>query len=335
MEDEEQLFMQLSILQSEGLLDNSPEVFASLSARDAPLAERLQARLRRNQLLLNTPKGISQVVGQEANKGLNSLIGTVQRGYDSFTSSPPAPTDMIGRPGGLPQEAAPLDFSLQAIQDQLDPEAAARRQLQELQTREALAQTPGAFPESMGIQQDAAAQYNPLLGEGLDTMALQQQAAVEGNTSIAERVALLDARGLVKGDLLAQQQAFAAAQGQDASLAVDRLNLQRTLQNLQLQQTPQVADYLGAAAQGAQMPAIGSQPANVLQNLQLTQQVAPEVQLPSLLPAARTNVNQRLASNSIEQSATLAQRKQQEKALELAFQDFRQNIARPLLSARR
>ena len=151
--------------------------------------------------------------------------------------------------------------------------------------------------------------------------ALQQQAQSEQQFSQAEA-----ARNALLVD---------AASQQGASI-VNQENLRRLGEQLALQQVPQVAtNSLNNAAAFAQQPQIGSAPANVTQSLALTQALAPQTQVPSLQPAARTNIAQRQRANNIDQNAQANLQRQQIKALELAMKQFQTQIARPILSERR
>ena len=126
-----------------------------------------------------------------------------------------------------------------------------------------------------------------------------------------------------------------SARDQGASIA-NQENLRRLGEQLALQQVPQVAtNSLNNAASFAQTPQIGSAPANVTQTLGLTQALAPQVQVPSLQPTARTNINQRQRGARIDQAAQANLQRQQIKALELAMQQFQTQVARPILSERR
>ena len=299
---------------------NNLNIKRSVERQDSLDRARLEANARRDALQSGTQAPVQGVpefldpVGRALGQGLNQVATFPSRLLDNATQ-------VIGEAD-------------QALGDFIDPQAA----LNQLIVDENNAQIndldfSSSINPSSGLDQFPAPQGTTPVPATVPNYTLPQSVGNPFDADLLAQARQQAAQAEQYNQLVNAQAALqvGAAQQQGANLA-NRENLQRLSQQISLQQVPQVANTLGAAAQLGQTPQIGGAPANVLQTLPLTQSVAPQVNIPSLAPAARTNISQRNSLDRKQESADNATRRQQLKALELAMQQFRNNIAAPILT---
>lgn len=248
---------------------------------------------------------------------LNSAGAAVR---DFVTSLPPAQApsrEML--PEAAPNSGQGPIADARAL---LDPQGQAAIELAALQAT-------GAVPVATGTGSPAT--LLPQLPSVPPTI-LPSPAATPGN--------LIPQLGTIVDPRIAQQaQAQAAIQrAQINQLFQQRqqVETERALQALALQQVPQDGrNNLANAAVNAVTPGISGQPANAADSVRLTQAIAPPVSIPNLLPVAQTNVRQRGQDLRTEQQAEEALLRERQRALELARQQFINDIAKPILARSR
>lgn len=278
------------------------------------------ARTRGNQTARDTVEGVGQLASSLG------LPNALEKYIDVNRNALSAVRDASFAPSRA------ITAADQFLTDTLTPERALQAALEQ-QSQAQLTSTDftgNIDPNAFGVSLDS---FNPGGGTASASAIGNQAAAFQQYQQSLEQAALeqqfnqaRDARNALLLDSARQQGADIANQE----------NLRRLGEQLALQQVPQVAtNSLNNAAAFAQTPQIGSAPANVTQSLALTQALAPQTQVPSLQPAARTNIAQRQRGANINQAAQARLQQQQLKALELAMQQFQTQIARPILSERR
>jgi hypothetical protein len=355
MEDDLDLLRNITILSLSGD-PRADEILRQLNQVDPARAQAIQRQVQVRQNILegpaqrfgteeqrSAPNAFRDAVNSGARSVGNFLNDVFQSTQNLNVSRDPereadkaelqAASDLSRDTGGDPFQGAPnLPQAVQGIQDLIDPvgqaqqalvEANAAQQLQTEQLRAlqlanasvpTLAPTPASNPSGI---------TNP-------AVALQQE--TDALNYVANQNALINQYRQAQQ---AQQALLLDSANQQGVDIANRENLNRLREQISLIQTPQVGNFLNAAAAGAQTPTITGTPANVTQNLALTQAIAPQIQVPSLAAAAKTNINQQNRADRINQNAQEAQQKQQLRALQLAMKQFQTQIARPILTERR
>lgn len=324
---------------------------AFLAADDNPaVQEQARAYLEtlngyQNNPLVNTsPESFGTQIGQVLS-AYGQLAGRIGGTVAQLLEKIPArPADTFAGAGvddvvnAVPGQ---IQAGVQTLGDLLNPQGAAERFIAEQQAGQqdaqllaqqqalALGQAPALYagqgtgglldPNAPGQQaplysgQGTGGYEVPLPGLGPD---IQQQAAA----AAANQAGALNA-------LNQQEQLVSQLQLQRLQYVVQQEQLNREREMLGLLQVPQGnPNALGNAAAFSQAPAVGLGPNN-LTSLLPQQQSIGSVNLPSTLAATQTNINQRQRTARIEQPFVNASVQQQERALELARQQYIDNVA--------
>jgi hypothetical protein len=189
--------------------------------------------------------------------------------------------------------------------------------------------TPPASDQQAQIQ--ALQSLNVPAGLPPSSLAAQVQGTAQANqiASDAQRQQQLDAfNQQIQQAVIAQS----AAQGQ---LMQDQLQLRRLNDQIQLQVPVQVDDNLALASQFAQQAQASVNPANIQQNIATLAQLGQSAEVPSLVPTARANINQRIQTSNAQERVDGRLRQAELESLQLALQAFTRDTVRPILQDRR
>lgn len=185
----------------------------------------------------------------------------------------------------------------------------------------------GAIDQELGLPAAPVVDPNALAAQQQQAQLqalLQQQAAQQQANELAAAQALQAQFGQVQG-----------IQANQIGSIVANDELQRLQELIGLQQVPQVnGNVLTNAAAFADSPQISTSPTSVTGLLPVQQSIG-QVTQPSLQAAAQTNINQRQRVGQVETGFIEQNAREQERALELARQQYITTVANKVFQRRR
>lgn len=319
----EELALELSRLLTFGTPEEQEQarrIMVNLEQQEANEA----ALYRGNRTEFGAPTPVGTVFDTLARLG--SKVTSVAKGIQEAFQTGERTRQFMGV--GTPSDiASSLGRAARATKQFIDPEGAAQDLLRENAQAAAVADPLLGLPPSDVAPQITAQPSGQLQSLPPSDLNLQAAATIQGNDIIAQEAA--------RQQLVAQQQQVAALQAQQIGSAVNQDELQRTSEMLRLLQVPQVnPNALNNAAAFSAAPAVTAQPGNLTSLLPVQQSIG-AVDIPSLLPAAQTNINQRQRVGRVEQGLADQSIREQERALELAREAYIQSVANPIFRRRR